>query len=110
MLMVESIFIVVTVFTCLLITNAACYECCIERNELNNINKECVAVPVQVPPSNDYEDSHNYNNECPICLDEFDNDGEGVYILNCNHMFHEKCIMTWFQHSRKVQCPFCLQQ
>ncbi|CAM8892209.1 unnamed protein product [Rhodiola kirilowii] len=45
------------------------------------------------------------DNECPICLGEFE-DGEKVRVLpRCNHGFHVKCIDTWLAaHS---SCPTC---
>tara|TARA_B100000745_G_C20114787_1_gene381599 strand:+ start:125 stop:469 length:345 start_codon:yes stop_codon:yes gene_type:complete len=41
--------------------------------------------------------------DCCICYDII-NDQEKE-ILNCNHIFHEKCIEKWFQ--RGHQCPLC---
>lgn len=38
---------------------------------------------------------------CPICFEEV---GSGVQ-LKCRHMFHERCIHTWFE--RKTTCPMC---
>lgn len=49
-----------------------------------------------------------FNSECPICLDDIQG-SENVYALNCDHVYHEKCIIQWFQRSRKLQCPLCLQ-
>jgi len=41
--------------------------------------------------------------ECPICYDVISE--ENKYITSCKHIFHEKCIERWFQHSYK--CPMC---
>ena len=38
---------------------------------------------------------------CPICL----NDDTGPFKTNCNHLFHEKCLVTWMK--RKENCPLC---
>ena len=35
------------------------------------------------------------DNECIICLDDFDKN-KNVVILDCDHRFHEKCINNWF--------------
>lgn len=40
------------------------------------------------------------NKECSICLEDNTN-----VKLNCNHHFHENCILDWFQHD--VSCPIC---
>lgn len=62
----------------------------------------------------------SYNNECSICIEEFD-DKHNIN-LSCNHMFHSKCIMkyveTEFNKFRKngigehmcckrIKCPLC---
>lgn len=41
------------------------------------------------------------NETCPICYEEV---GSGSQ-LKCGHMFHEKCIGTWFM--KKTTCPMC---
>ena len=41
---------------------------------------------------------------CPICLDEY-NDKETISKLNCNHIFHKKCIKEWFHNNNN--CPNC---
>lgn len=39
--------------------------------------------------------------ECPICLT-----GGGVMCrLECGHIFHEKCLLKWFE--QKANCPLC---
>ncbi|KAK7256830.1 hypothetical protein RIF29_30358 [Crotalaria pallida] len=58
--------------------------------------------------------------DCPICLqgfhhnnksidnggddDDDDNDSE-AYATRCNHVFHQQCILPWFQNNRS--CPLC---
>ena len=63
--------------------------------------------------------THNYVSEladdddktCGICLEEFDQPGEGYQLLNrvmrapCDHIFHERCLQEWLQV--KLQCPIC---
>ena len=43
------------------------------------------------------------NDVCSICY-ECMNDND--YILECNHKYHTKCIMTWFRNGNKT-CPLC---
>lgn len=44
------------------------------------------------------------NNQCSICLEEY-NDTDVVNKLNCNHIFHEKCINIWAVGNDT--CPLC---
>jgi len=39
---------------------------------------------------------------CTICLEPTKRTDKK---LKCKHMFHEKCIMTWFETS--IECPQC---
>jgi hypothetical protein len=41
---------------------------------------------------------------CSICQDDFD-DNNIVISLDCNHLFHEKCISEWGKY--KPECPNC---
>lgn len=41
---------------------------------------------------------------CRICLENYA-DGDKLKILPCFHKYHEDCINSWFQMSRK--CPIC---
>jgi len=41
------------------------------------------------------------NETCSICFEEV---GKGVQ-LNCEHVYHEQCIGTWFR--KKTTCPMC---
>ena len=61
------------------------------------------------PKHKNYE-KINFNSEteyfdsCTICLEDF-NDKEKLLKLDCNHIYHEHCIKTWFKKKRK--CPNC---
>ena len=44
------------------------------------------------------------NITCNICLDTFEI-GNILRILECNHEFHEKCIITWLKQNNT--CPVC---
>ncbi|PWA52897.1 zinc finger, RING/FYVE/PHD-type [Artemisia annua] len=41
---------------------------------------------------------------CPICLGEYE-ENEAICILQCEHQYHEECIMGWL--SCKLVCPMC---
>jgi len=48
-------------------------------------------------------------NECSICFENLEKN-KYVIILNCNHIFHKKCITKWFSYTKKKQynkCPIC---
>jgi len=46
----------------------------------------------------------NNDNNCTICLEEFNNDEE-IIKLKCNHLFHSKCIDDWIKKNQS--CPLC---
>lgn len=47
-------------------------------------------------------------NECSICLEEF-NSNDRVKLFSCNqHIFHKECIMKWLK--KKDICPLCKNQ
>ncbi|KMT01600.1 hypothetical protein BVRB_9g215960 [Beta vulgaris subsp. vulgaris] len=47
---------------------------------------------------------------CSICFEEFDksynNDEQEVASLDCSHIFHESCLISWILE-RKSSCPLC---
>lgn len=51
-------------------------------------------------PATDHED-----NNCAICQDPLENPQLLCSINHCGHIFHEPCIMQWFQQN--VRCPTC---
>jgi hypothetical protein len=42
--------------------------------------------------------------ECPICLEENDEESRITCCIN-NHVFHKKCILEWIK--KKPNCPLC---
>ena len=52
---------------------------------------------------------NNKHGDCSICLESLINSLEIhkniVLIKNCQHMFHKKCIFSWFNNS--LNCPNC---
>ncbi len=43
--------------------------------------------------------------QCPICIENFSL-GEYHKTLNCQHVFHKKCIDRWFKRDHS-DCPMC---
>ncbi len=63
------------------------------------IFKDCLDIKDQL----EVEYIYNYcteNHECSICLENNTN-----VMLDCNHHFHEDCILEWFQYN--ATCPVC---
>ena len=48
--------------------------------------------------------NNDEDNDCTICLEEFNNDEE-IIKLKCNHLFHSKCIDDWIKKNQS--CPLC---
>lgn len=44
---------------------------------------------------------HKPRGNCSICFEEVST----KYPINCTHIFHEQCIVQWYQHSD--MCPVC---
>lgn len=44
--------------------------------------------------------------KCPICLDKFTPLQLRVLVLDCHHIFHEKCLSNWLINFRRT-CPLC---
>ena len=53
----------------------------------------------------EYNNELEYDDSCTICLNDY-YDKEKILKLKCNHIFHEKCIKTWFE--KKSNCPNCI--
>lgn len=63
------------------------------------------SLPITQFKMKNEEELRTSDNECAVCLSEFQ-DGESLkHLPNCTHVFHIACIDIWFQsHSN---CPIC---
>lgn len=43
---------------------------------------------------------------CSICLENYKS-RQKINILQCNHIFHIKCLKKWLFTSRNISCPMC---
>jgi len=69
-----------------------------QEEELNSPEAIELVAPVAQVSDTDLSD------KCSICIDDI----ERLQLwrkLDCSHVFHKKCIDTWFQ--RKLSCPLC---
>lgn len=51
------------------------------------------------------ENNIDNNNLCVICHENIENEND-KYSLDCGHIYHCKCIMTWFRTGHN-NCPMC---
>jgi len=49
-------------------------------------------------------DLENLINECSICLENYEINDK-IIILNCNHIFHKRCLDLWLSNNNN--CPIC---
>ena len=83
---------------------------CSSHSERRRKRKYTETPPPNIETPEDEEIIVRLNNECAICLENIDFENlENIGILKCNHMFHKKCIIKWFQTSKNYKCPLCLQ-
>ena len=64
---------------------------------ITNSSRRC-RLPCTIPLST----CHVHAPECSICLEKNVN---GSHTLPCGHVFHGKCIGTWYNDNRR--CPMC---
>lgn len=71
---------------------------------INNINTQPQLIAIKV--NNISELNHNFNDICPICIEDID--PIESYKLNvCNtHIFHEECINLYVNSNFSI-CPLC---
>ena len=43
---------------------------------------------------------------CGVCEKDMNTDNDKIKNNNCNHYFHNKCIIKWKKYS-KLECPIC---
>ena len=48
--------------------------------------------------------THNLDEHCSICLDEF-KEGDELRLVECSHNFHIECLDKWLM--LKNTCPIC---
>ena len=54
--------------------------------------------------SSSMESGENCDATCSICLGMY-KEGQQLFVLKCGHVYHEDCILTWFDQD--IVCPIC---
>lgn len=53
-----------------------------------------------------------FGNDCSICLESLIN-YECISTINCNHIYHIKCLINYFDYNNKMKynicCPLCYE-
>uniref|UniRef100_A0A7C9CVR4 RING-type domain-containing protein n=1 Tax=Opuntia streptacantha TaxID=393608 RepID=A0A7C9CVR4_OPUST len=49
-----------------------------------------------------------FNDCCPICLEDFKAEDMGLCLVRCRHLFHLHCIDQWLINN--ASCPTCRRQ
>jgi len=86
------------------------------NNDLSNFLANFLNSTVVIRPTTDqiqnasrivrYGDIDNpLSQECPISLDEFNDDDQIRQLLPCGHLFHQNQFQEWFENN--VRCPVC---
>ena len=68
-----------------------------QQQALNNSLYSCKVIII--------ERLHNEKDMCPICL------GDMIECIKteCNHKFHQDCLMTWIRTgNNRYKCPLCV--
>ena len=75
------------------------------EDKMGYVNKGFKKEDINKIKSEKYNLDDNVN--CVICQDEIKK-GDVIKKLNCNHLFHIKCIDIWL--SKEKKCPFCKEE
>jgi hypothetical protein len=54
------------------------------------------------------KDVERYGNVCCICIEDM-NELKQLVRMNCNHVYHKKCLQDYVKVSKKYNCPTCRQ-
>ncbi|KAK4267733.1 hypothetical protein QN277_024473 [Acacia crassicarpa] len=86
----------------------------LESAEINQLLEESIQHLFIVPTTQEaiallktmkISDDKVKEGQCSICLEDFDDRGDGVLALPCDHFFHNNCIMKWLNTGHT--CPLC---
>jgi hypothetical protein len=75
------------------------------EDKIGYVNKGFKKEDISKIKSEKYNSDDNVN--CVICQENLKK-GDEIKKLNCNHLFHIKCIDTWLL--KEKNCPFCKEE
>jgi hypothetical protein len=66
-------------------------------------------LKIMITSNTNIVDNININVQCVICMSNMRNNNEKIRITKCCHMFHAKCLDTYWCTSDddKLKCPLC---
>ena len=57
-----------------------------------------------------YDNDNDNDNECPICLNNIDEDDSFIIMTCCNNKIHIQCLINWYSgNSKSNACIMCNQ-
>jgi len=74
------------------------YLCCISALFYECIQIKKIGIKIDIDKIKD--------KECSICYENFDNN-KNIYITECEHLFHNKCLEEWKKYNNVCPCPIC---
>jgi len=77
-----------------------------DQMEIKNNNKFLLSGLKKYQKINKLDQLITEQSVCSICLCSYQS-GEYKRTLNCNHIFHKKCVDKWLLKSNKMDCPIC---
>ena len=51
-----------------------------------------------------YTTTETIDDVCSICLENLENN---IIKLDCNHIYHIRCINMWIIYNNNIECPLC---
>ena len=83
------------------------YLCEICRSDSDDDENEQITETIHIPLNLEKQtitDSLLLSKECVICLEKYEKKDK-ITTLECNHLFHHKCIVNWTIQNKS--CPLC---
>ena len=74
-------------------------------HENRNVPPSILSTQVRIVKINEFILETDINSMCSICLEPFV-ENNLINTLKCKHMYHSKCIDTWFSTNNN-NCPMC---
>ncbi len=70
-----------------------------------SVQKRCMCENVDLTHILRKKDLFEQKGDCSVCFDPFEKDNATV--LECNHSFHNDCLLKWIEKGKGDNCPLC---